>query len=113
MSVKVGLISDTHGLLRPQALATLQGCDYLIHGGDIGKPDILEALKAFDAGRCFEAAEVQARTGGGGGLEVDVLGIDLRGGDGGGRQHEGRRGVIRMGAVDHQQAKAGKQVLVH
>ena len=35
MSVKVGLISDTHGLLRPQALDVLQGCDYLIHGGDI------------------------------------------------------------------------------
>jgi putative phosphoesterase len=43
--VKVGLISDTHGLLRPQALAALQGCDYLIHGGDIGKPEILEALR--------------------------------------------------------------------
>jgi len=47
MSVKVGLISDTHGLLRPQALQALQGCDYLIHGGDIGKPEILEALKAI------------------------------------------------------------------
>lgn len=47
MSVKVGLISDTHGLLRPQALAALQGCDYLIHGGDIGNPEILEALQAI------------------------------------------------------------------
>ncbi|UZJ59815.1 metallophosphatase family protein [Pseudomonas sp. KU26590] len=47
MSVKVGLISDTHGLLRPQALEALQGCDYLIHGGDIGKPEILDALKAI------------------------------------------------------------------
>lgn len=45
MGVKVGLISDTHGLLRPQALEALQGCDYLIHGGDIGKPEILEALR--------------------------------------------------------------------
>jgi putative phosphoesterase len=45
MSVKVGLISDTHGLLRPQALEALRGCDYLIHGGDIGKPEILEALR--------------------------------------------------------------------
>ena len=41
MTVKVGLISDTHGLMRPQALEALQGCDYLIHGGDIGKPEIL------------------------------------------------------------------------
>lgn len=45
MTVKVGLISDTHGLLRPQALEALRGCDYLIHGGDIGKPEILDALK--------------------------------------------------------------------
>jgi putative phosphoesterase len=47
MTVKVGLISDTHGLMRPQALEVLQGCDYLIHGGDIGKPEILETLKAI------------------------------------------------------------------
>ncbi|WP_342653644.1 metallophosphoesterase family protein [Pseudomonas sp. F3-2] len=47
MSVKVGLISDTHGLLRPQALEALQGCDYLIHGGDIGNPQILETLSAI------------------------------------------------------------------
>jgi putative phosphoesterase len=45
MSVRVGLISDTHGLLRPQALEALQGCDYLIHGGDIGKLEILETLR--------------------------------------------------------------------
>ena len=45
MSVKIGLISDTHGLLRPQALEALRGCDFLIHGGDIGKPEILEALR--------------------------------------------------------------------
>lgn len=45
MTIKVGLISDTHGLLRPQALEALRGCDYLIHGGDIGKPDILDALR--------------------------------------------------------------------
>ena len=47
MTIKVGLISDTHGLLRPQALEALQGCDYLIHGGDIGNPQILEALSAI------------------------------------------------------------------
>lgn len=45
MAITVGLISDTHGLLRPQALEALCGCDYLIHGGDIGKPEILEALR--------------------------------------------------------------------
>ncbi len=41
----VGLISDTHGLLRPEAVAALAGVDYLIHGGDIGKPEILSALR--------------------------------------------------------------------
>ncbi|MEO7493646.1 MAG: metallophosphoesterase family protein [Massilia sp.] len=44
---RVGLISDTHGLLRPQALAFLQGCDFIIHGGDIGDPAILAALSAI------------------------------------------------------------------
>lgn len=41
---RVGLISDTHGLLRPEAVAFLQGCDHIIHGGDIGKPAILAEL---------------------------------------------------------------------
>ncbi|WP_433735778.1 metallophosphoesterase family protein [Pseudomonas putida] len=45
--MKVGVISDTHGLLRPEALAALQGCERIIHAGDIGKPDILEQLKAI------------------------------------------------------------------
>lgn len=45
--MKIGLISDTHGLLRPEALATLQGCEQLIHAGDIGKPEILESLRAI------------------------------------------------------------------
>lgn len=43
--MKIGLISDTHGLLRPEALAALQGCDHLIHAGDIGKREILETLR--------------------------------------------------------------------
>ena len=40
----VGVISDTHGLLRPEALDALQGSDYIIHAGDIGAPDILTQL---------------------------------------------------------------------
>lgn len=40
----VGVISDTHGLLRPQALDALHGCDAIVHAGDIGHPDILAAL---------------------------------------------------------------------
>ena len=43
----IGVISDTHGLLRPEALATLQGSDYLIHAGDIGDPQILDKLAAI------------------------------------------------------------------
>jgi putative phosphoesterase len=40
----VGLISDTHGLLRPEAVAALRGSDFIVHAGDIGDPDILAAL---------------------------------------------------------------------
>jgi uncharacterized protein len=42
----VGLISDTHGLLRPEALAALVGSQLIIHAGDIGTPEILDALRA-------------------------------------------------------------------
>jgi uncharacterized protein len=42
----IGLISDTHGLLRPEALAALEGCDVIVHAGDAGKPEILEILRA-------------------------------------------------------------------
>lgn len=44
---QVGLISDTHGLLRPEAVAALAGSDLILHAGDIGKPEILEALEAI------------------------------------------------------------------
>ncbi|MBS0455196.1 MAG: metallophosphoesterase family protein [Proteobacteria bacterium] len=44
MTLRIGLISDTHGLLRPQALSWLQGSDYIVHGGDIGSQDILDQL---------------------------------------------------------------------
>ena len=40
----VGLISDTHGLLRPEALAALRGSVHIVHAGDIGDPAVLEAL---------------------------------------------------------------------
>ena len=42
---RIGLISDTHGLMRPEALAALKGSELIIHAGDIGKPEVLEALK--------------------------------------------------------------------
>lgn len=47
LCMKVGVISDTHGLLRPEALAALKGCERIIHAGDIGKPEVLEHLAAI------------------------------------------------------------------
>ena len=41
---RIGLISDTHGLLRPEAVSFLRGCDHIVHGGDIGSADILAQL---------------------------------------------------------------------
>ena len=40
----VGIISDTHGLLRPEALEALRGSDMIIHAGDVGKPEVIERL---------------------------------------------------------------------
>jgi len=44
MPLRIGLISDTHGLLRPEAISFLRDCDHIIHGGDIGKASVLDAL---------------------------------------------------------------------
>jgi uncharacterized protein len=43
--MQVGIISDTHGLMRPEALAALAGSDLIIHAGDVGKPEVLRALE--------------------------------------------------------------------
>ena len=45
--LRVGLVSDTHGLLRPEVRAFLVGCDYIVHGGDVGAAGILEQLAAM------------------------------------------------------------------
>src|SRR5258708_8842697 len=46
MGVKsVGLISDTHGLLRKEAVEALRESDLIVHAGDVGKPEILERLR--------------------------------------------------------------------
>lgn len=47
MSMKVGVISDTHGLLRPEVVEILKGCDCIIHAGDIDKQAVLERLKGI------------------------------------------------------------------
>jgi putative phosphoesterase len=44
---RVGLISDTHGLLRPEAVAALQGSQLIVHAGDVGNPEILESLRGI------------------------------------------------------------------
>lgn len=43
----IGVISDTHGLLRPEAMGALEGSDLIIHAGDVGDPKILDALKTL------------------------------------------------------------------
>ena len=43
----IGVISDTHGLLRPEALAALRGSEHIIHAGDVGAPEILDELAAI------------------------------------------------------------------
>ena len=78
--LSIGIISDTHGLLRPQALAALTGSDHILHAGDIGDPRILDALRGIapvtavrgnnDRDAAFEAVpEIQRITLGG----IDIL----------------------------------------
>lgn len=45
MAVKAAVLSDTHGLLRPEVLETITGCDVIIHGGDINKQEVLDKLQ--------------------------------------------------------------------
>jgi uncharacterized protein len=43
--MKIGIISDTHGLLRPEAVERLAGVDHIIHAGDIGRPEVIGGLR--------------------------------------------------------------------
>jgi len=43
--MQIGVISDTHGLVRQSVLDALAGCDLIIHAGDVGKPEVLEVLQ--------------------------------------------------------------------
>ena len=45
--VKLGIISDTHGVLRPEAARALSGVDLIVHAGDVGNPEVLVQLKAL------------------------------------------------------------------
>jgi len=46
-SILIGVISDTHGLLRPEAIEALRGSEHIIHAGDVGSPEILEKLSTI------------------------------------------------------------------
>ena len=45
--IRVGVVADTHGLVRPEALARLAGSELIVHAGDVGGPDVLDALRAI------------------------------------------------------------------
>jgi uncharacterized protein len=45
--IRVGVLSDTHGLLRPEACDALRGSELIVHAGDVGSPEVLEALRAI------------------------------------------------------------------
>ena len=45
--MKVGVIADTHGLLRPEVVEMLRGCDAILHAGDVNRPELLDALRAI------------------------------------------------------------------
>ena len=47
IDLNLGVISDTHGLLRPQAVAALRGCDLIIHAGDVGDEAVLDGLRSL------------------------------------------------------------------
>src|SRR5579871_5851276 len=47
IDLNLGVISDTHGLLRPQAVAALRGCDLIIHAGDVGNEAVLDGLRSI------------------------------------------------------------------
>lgn len=80
--VRVGVISDTHGLLRPQALDALRGSRLIIHAGDVGKPEVLLPLRALaptyvvrgnvDRGRWADRLPMTERVAAGG-LWIHVL----------------------------------------
>ena len=86
----IGLISDTHGLLRPEALRALNGSELIIHAGDVGDPKILEQLRRLapvvavrgniDTGACAELPETAVAQAGSALIYVlhDLKALDLK-----------------------------------
>ncbi len=79
--MRIGLLSDTHGLLRPRVLELLAGCDRILHAGDVGSPEILARLSGVTPG--VPVMAVRGNTDGGelAGLSdtatVEIEGISL------------------------------------
>lgn len=46
-AMTIGVVSDTHGLLRPEVVVALAGCDHIIHAGDIGNADVIRELETI------------------------------------------------------------------
>lgn len=69
----VGLISDTHGLLRPEAVEALRGSDFIIHAGDIGSEEVLQQLAAL-----APLTAVRGNTDGGGWIKQVPLTAELQ-----------------------------------
>lgn len=59
--MRIGVISDTHGLLRPEALVALAGVDHILHGGDIGREDIVTALEEIAPVTAIRAMSIPRR----------------------------------------------------
>jgi uncharacterized protein len=89
--IVVGVISDTHGLLRPEAISALRGADMIIHAGDVGNPEVIEELRSvaptfvvrgnIDKGRWADVLPMTAVVEVGGGLfyvlhEISQLDFD-------------------------------------
>jgi putative phosphoesterase len=86
---QIGLISDTHGLLRPEAVRALEGSDWIVHAGDVGRPEVLDALRRIapvvavrgnvDRGEWAEKLPTIARAGPNGDIYVlhDIHDLDM------------------------------------
>lgn len=61
MKEKIGIISDTHGLLRPEVLEILKDCKYILHAGDVNKDEILDVLRSM--GISMWSVEIMIKTG--------------------------------------------------
>jgi uncharacterized protein len=52
MKMKIGVISDTHGMLKPEVIKSLEISDYILHAGDVGGPEVLKALQDLAPTSC-------------------------------------------------------------